>query len=169
MVAQPENDKIFTAYPFAKRIIEYFVPQGSIFDPCSGHGFDKDGKPAKAFYSQYPEHCNRYEAEIEEGKDCVDFNLPVQWVITNPPYSKAYCKVAGHSFKIANNVVFLTRLDTSLGTYHRWRLAEDQGHKTKEIILVPWKDAGFPPRGFVLAVIHWQKCWRGDCKITSWI
>ena len=169
MALKPENDKVFTDPLFAKRIIDYFNLSGLCFDPCRGFGIDKFGRLGGAFYNQLPEP--KLYAEIEEGIDCIDQFVPVEWSITNPPYSaKAYRKVARHCFKISNNVVFLVRLDVALGTYARLDDAKLNGHKLKEIIVCNYKDAGFAQRGFVLGILHWNKTKEDiQTKWTYWI
>ena len=170
---KPENDNVFTDAAFAKRIVDYFscqfMSKDIFFDPCAG----EDGKcihsskPGKAFYNAMPEP--RYYTELTEGTDCVDFNKKVQWVFTNPPFSaKSYRKVAKHCAKISDNVVFLCRLDVSLGTYARINDMREEGHNLREIIVVDYKDAGFAARGFVLAVFHWQKTPGQLTKWTYW-
>ena len=170
---KPEHDIVFTDIKFAKRIIDYFSPQfkpGDIFfDPCKG----TDGycihseKPGCAFYKNMPKP--KLWAELTEGKDCIDVAGPVQWSITNPPFSaKAYRKVAQHCAKISDNVVFLVRLDVALGVNARIRDFTKQGHALKEIITCRYEDAGFAARGFTLTVMHWQKNHTGGTKWTEW-
>jgi hypothetical protein len=61
-------------------------------------------------------------------------------------------------------------IDVSIGTYARINDMTKRGHNLKEIILVKYQDAGFAPRGFVLAVFHWQKTEKGcDTAWTSWL
>lgn len=169
----PEHDIVFTDIKFAKRIIDYFSPQFKLgdvfFDPCKG----TDGycihsdKPGGAFYLNLPEP--RLWAEITEGIDCVDIPGPVNWCFTNPPFSaKAYRKVAQHCAKISDNVVFLCRLDVSIGTYARLRDFTSQGHALKELIICKYEDAGFASRGFILGIFHWQKDYVGGTTWTDW-
>ena len=123
----------------------------SFYDPCSGHPtkLDKDGKRGQAFYSQYPTDNKNY-SEIQVFRDCKDFEPPetgVQWVISNPPFSSdAYKTVANCSFKYSDNVVFLVRLDTALGTTKRHNMYLEHNLSLKEIIPVRWDTAGFPQK-----------------------
>src|ERR1017187_231208 len=135
MGMKPENDKVFTDTNFAKRIIDYFDPQGICYDPCRGFETDKSGKLGGAFYNNLPEP--KHWSEIEEGKDCVDFNEKVNWTFTNPPFSsKAYRKVSEHCFSISDNVVLLVRFDVALGTYARQNDFKKHNMGLKEIINV---------------------------------
>lgn len=154
------NDTVYTNPVFAKRIIDHFQPTGTSLDPCSG----KD-----AFYQHLPEPKDW--SEIDKGKDFLTYDKPADWIITNPPWSgKLYKAIACHAFELSENVVFLIRLDIALAmTYARHNYFRQHGHSLKEIIIVPWKDVGFGPSGFVLSVIHWQKNYTGDCKFTYWM
>lgn len=155
---RPLNDVVYTERSFAKRVIDHFQPSGTCLDPCKGEG---------VFYDQLP--SPKDWCEVSEGKDFLTYSKPVDWVITNPPWSsKAYRSVAQHSFALANNVVFLVRAHNAFGTFARHNDYLDHGHRLKEIVLVPWKEAGFPPEGFALGLFHWQKNYTGDCKFTYW-
>ncbi|MGB0013103.1 MAG: hypothetical protein WBQ03_15950 [Candidatus Sulfotelmatobacter sp.] len=93
----------------------------------------------------------------------------IDWIITNPPWSaKEYRPIARHCFELAANVVLVVRLHKGLGTTARHNDYRQFGHGIKEIIMCPWEGVGFAPEGFALCVIHWQKDWRGDCKLTYW-
>jgi hypothetical protein len=86
----------------------------------------------------------------------------VDWIITNPPWSgRAYRPISRHAFEISENVVFLLRLQSGLGTYTRLTDPLEFGHGLKEVVVVDWADAGFPDEGFALAVFHWQRGYRG--------
>jgi len=101
------------------------------------------------------------------GRDCLDFRQPVDWVITNPPWSAvAYRRVASHCFEIAESVVFLVRLDVAVGTYARLADAARHGQGLRQLILCSWAQAGFAPRGTTLVVAQWERGWRGP---TTWL
>jgi hypothetical protein len=91
------NDKVMTPLKVAKEIINLFEIKGVILDAFMGDG---------AFYNQYPTNCIKDWCEIDKGKDFFDYHNKVDWIITNPPYSILE-KVLEHSFKIADNIVYL--------------------------------------------------------------
>lgn len=94
MVTKSGNDRVYTPDYLAKSIVERYQPKGRILEPCKGNGvFLK--------YMPTAEWC-----EIDNGIDFMDWTDKVDWIITNPPYSK-YRDFLRHSFEIANNVVFL--------------------------------------------------------------
>ena len=92
------NDAIFTPEWCAKDMIEFFNPTGRILEPCAGDG---------AIYKHLPagsEWC-----EIQEGIDFFAGTKPVDWIITNPPYSM-FREFVMHGLDIALNVVYLVPL-----------------------------------------------------------
>jgi hypothetical protein len=152
------NDLVYTKPTLAQRLIGYFRPTGRILDPCRGNG---------AFYDHFPD--TRDWCEIRDGRNFLEWNDPVDWVITNPPWSKEpYRAISVHAFEIAENVVFLTRLHNAIGTYARHQDWRDCGHGLQEMIVLPWEDAGFPSEGFVLGAFYWQRGWTGSTKLTYW-
>lgn len=157
-----KNDIVYTSPQFAQKIVSYFNPQGTCLEPCKGDG---------AFYNVLPQP--KLYCELQEGKDFLEFNQEVDWIITNPPWSsKAYRAVANHAFKLADNVVFLIRFHNAFGTFARHRDYLEHNHSLKEIILCKWQEAfdeSKVPEGFALAIVHWQKNYSGNCKWSYWI
>jgi hypothetical protein len=152
---RPIFDNVRTDPDFARRIVQHFQPQfrdGDTFlDPCRGDG---------AFYNALPDP--RDWCEIDDGRDFHRYNTPVTWIITNIPWSsKAYRPIAQRAYWLADNVVFLIRLQSGLSTYARMTDPLIAGHRPKEIIIVDWNEAGFATEGFALGVIHWQREYRG--------
>jgi hypothetical protein len=159
---RPLNDVVYTDPTFAKRIIDHFTPQlyGSILEPCKGGG---------AFYDQFPAGMPKEFCEISEGLDFLDYCNPVDWIITNFPWSsKAYNTCINHAFNVSDNVVSLCRMHNTLGTNKRIRDARNANHFLKEIILCDWKEAGFPAEGFQLGVFHFQRNYTGGTFWTDW-
>jgi hypothetical protein len=149
---RPQADNVETSPALAKQIVDYFQPRGLCLDPCRG--------PGRAFYDALPKP--RDWCEIREGRDFLRYKRKVDWIITNPPWSgRIYGAISRHAFEIAENVVFLVRLQNGLSTYVRHTDFLRYKHRLKEIVLIDWKDAGFPIEGFALAVFHWQRGYRG--------
>ena len=168
LIRQTDSDIVYTSPDLARRIVDYLNPQGFCVDPCRRRG---------AFYDAFdPE--NRDWCEIREGRDFLtwEFDRPVAWCVTNPPFSDAYADIAARAFSISENVAFLVKLTVALGTYARHQAWREAGHGLREIIYLPWADAGFltedhvekAPEGFVLAVVWWQRGWKGDVQHTDW-
>jgi hypothetical protein len=158
------NDIIYTNPLFAKRIIDYFSPQfkdNDIFhEPCFGVGSFFDNMPEPKDFS-----------EIELDKDFLQYDKPINWVLTNFPWSgKAFRPMLRHACLLSDNVVHLIRMHNAIGTTARHKDYLDAGHTIKEIITCDWKEAfvNKSPEGFSLVIIHLQKNYTGDCRWTHW-
>lgn len=81
-------------------IINHFSPKGFMLDPCRGEG---------AFFNNY-ETDHKDWCELSEGKDFFLYTKKVDWIITNPPWSKMQ-KFLAHAMEISNNIVFLTTIN----------------------------------------------------------
>ena len=147
-----KKDVVYTPRPLAAAIINHFEPTGVCLDPCMGDG---------AFYDYLPRP--RLWCEIERGKDFFSHTQKVDWVIGNPPYS---CLLAWirHSFSIAQNAVYLFPLHRAMGSYQFMRDVNNWGGIKEILVVGTGSDYGFP-FGHTLAVIHYQKDYRG---LTSW-
>lgn len=141
----PEHDIVYTPKQLAKDIINYFDPKGSILEPCYGNG---------AFYEQYNNDI-KYFTEISMGKDFFDFNEKVDWIITNPPWSK-FKEFLIHSMKISTNIVFLVTINHFM-TKARLKLMEENNFRFKEILLVDTPKENWPQSGFQLAAVYISK------------
>jgi hypothetical protein len=147
------NDCITTPEYLAKALIEHFKPSGKILEPCKGTG---------NFLKYLPE--GTLWCEISEGRDFYEFNEKVDWIITNPPWSKIR-KFLQHSLKIANNVCFLFTIN-HLWTKARLRDIKEADFGIKEICLFDTPD-NFPPLGFQIGMVHLQRGYSGDIKLTE--
>jgi len=150
----PDKDIVMTPEYLAIDIINHFNPKGVILDPCRGKG---------AFYNNYNTNEKDW-CELSEGKDFFDYNQKVDWIITNPPWSKMQ-KFLEHGMKIAKNIVYLTTIN-HYTTKRRIRDMISARFSLKEIycVLTPKKD--FPQLGFQLGAIYTQKDWSGDIKFS---
>jgi len=137
------NDVVMTPKHVAKALINHFKPEGKILEPCKGTG---------NFLKYLPE--NTQWCEISEGRDFMDFNEEVDWIITNPPFSK-FRKFLQHSMKLADNVVFLATVN-HIWLKARMRDIKEHGFEIKEIIPIDTPNT-FPQSGFQVGWIHLNK------------
>ncbi len=151
-------DDQITDIKLARRIVEYFKPQGRIIDPCRGTG---------SFHRAMPRGADW--AEIREGRDFCDLPGPWDWCITNPPWSKVeYNRVASHAFRTCQNVVFLGTV-TLLSSHARLDVIRHAGHALREVVVLPnWQIAGFHQQGFWLGALHWQRGYQDGTTWTHW-
>ena len=152
---QPDKDLVMTPANLAKEVLDHFNPQGHILDPSRGMG---------AFYNQFPTG-KHYWCELEEGVDFMEFGHKVDWIITNPPWSKMR-QFLQKGMEVSDNIVYLTTIN-HYTTKRRLRDMRQMGFGLKEIYNVPTPLRPWPSLGFQLAAIHTQRGYTGDCKI-SW-
>ena len=151
----PEKDIVMTPVYLAKNIIEHFEPTGLILDPCRGEG---------AFYDNYNTD-NKDWCELGEGKDFLEYNKKVDWIITNPPWSKMRIFLE-HGMKIADNIVYLTTIN-HYTTKRRIRDMKEMGFGIKEFYCVntptskTWQGSGFQ-----LGAIHTKRDLNGPITMS---
>jgi len=147
------NDVVMTPEYLAKALIEHFKPAGKILEPCKGSG---------NFLKYLP--SNSLWCEISEGKDFMEFDEKVDWIITNPPWSKIRPFIQ-KSLEVSDNFVFLTTI-VHLWMKARLRDIHQAGFGIKEIALLD-TPKNFPQSGFQLGAFHIQKGYSGSIKFSD--
>lgn len=90
-----QGDIVFTPEWVARDMVNFFQPSGIILDPCKGSGVFLRFLPSGTKW-----------CEQSEGKDFFTWSSPVDWVVSNPPYSKTR-EWFRHSYRIAQNLLYL--------------------------------------------------------------
>jgi hypothetical protein len=147
----PQSDVVYTPVEVSKQIIEFLQPVGKCLDPCRGDG---------SFYNQM---LNSDYCEITEGKDFFEYKEPVDWIIGNPPYSN-FKEFLEHSFTIAQNVSFLVPTNKVFQRQVIMEMINKWGGVKSMIIYGSGSLIGFP-FGFSVGNFHFQKGYKGECKI----
>lgn len=157
LIPKGGDDKIYTPYALAEKIVNHFDPRGECLEPCKG-----DGAFLQAFKNIgiIADWC-----EIDEGIDFFRYDKKVDWIITNFPWSQ-HRKCMAHSMKIADNIVTLVTLNHVLALKARLRDIRDSGFYIREIVTMP-TPKNFPSSGFQLGAIYLNKQ-EGDCKFVHW-
>lgn len=158
---QPENDIVMTPPALAAAIVKHFAPSGIALDPCRGDG---------SFYNalQMAETDEVRWCELRDGKDFLSEFFQkgeVDWIITNPPWSK-FVAFLSQAMRAADEVVFLATI-THFVTKKRMLLIEQAGFGFKEILSVETPKSPWPQSGFQVAAVHLSRGWKGDCKFSS--
>ena len=151
---QPEQDIVYTPNYLAQEIVEHYKPTGKLLEPCKGAG---------AFLQFMPDAdwC-----EIQEGSSFYDYTNKVDWIITNPPWSKIRQFLA-HSFSIeAENIVYLCNFNAFV-TRARLRSIYENGYGIKEVYCVDNPKTNWPQTGFQLAATHIKRGWTGPMEFTN--
>lgn len=150
----PDHDIVLTPNDLAKEIITYFNPSGFILDPCKGEG---------SFYNNYPEYCKKDWCEILYDRNFFEYKTNVDWIITNPPWSK-FRQFLNHSMSLSKNIIFLATINHFM-TKARMRDIKQNKFYFAEIYGVHQPTKNWPSSGFQLAAIHIKKIdkSKNDC------
>lgn len=144
------NDAVQTPRELARRLVSHFQPAGRILEPCRGQGNLYRFLPKGALW-----------CEIEKGRDFFEWSEPVDWIITNPPWSQIR-EFLKHSMRVADHVVFLMTIN-HVWTKARIRDIREAGFGIREITLLEMPRE-FPQSGFQLGAVYVRRGWSG--KIT---
>jgi transcriptional regulator with XRE-family HTH domain len=151
----PLADIVYTPRSLTKAVIDHHPLTGVVLDPCRGDG---------AFFDQFPDHVDACWCEIAEGRDFMRWQVPVDWIVTNPPWSK-FRSFLDHSMNVAENVVFLAALN-HYGTKARLADIRRHGFGMRSILFVPTPQ-GFPHSGLQLCAVWLQRGWQGPCEMDE--
>lgn len=152
----PERDLVMTPPDLAKAVIDHFTPQmaGSILDPARGAG---------AFFDQFPANLERHWCELREAKDFLSWKRPVDWIVTNPPWSRLR-DFTRHAMPTAPNIVWLAPI-VNLTTKARLRDLDEGGFGIAELLLIDTPRC-WPQSGFQLAAAHIRKGQQEEWKVS---
>ena len=144
------KDVVFTPPAVAAGIVAHFRPGGRMLDPCRGDG---------AFWRHMPgaDWC-----EIQDGRDFFQWAEPVDWIISNPPYS-VFAGWLRHSFAVADNIVYLIPINKA---FNSTPLLDDT-HAfggIAEIVHVATGRAIGMPFGYAIGAVHYKRGHRGAIK-----
>lgn len=152
-ISKNPRDVVYTPDEIARDIVKHFQPSGFCLDPCKGDGAFLRYLPAGS------EWC-----EIREGRDFFAWDRPVDWIVSNPPYSIFY-EWFLHSIAIAENIVYLIPSNKIFQSYRYWQELKKWGW-VKEIYIVGKGTDINLPVGFAVAAIHFAKGYAGETKIS---
>lgn len=146
------SDIIYTPPNIAKEIVEHFKPSGRILDPCRGGGAFADEMPGC-------EWC-----ELREGKNFFEWRKPVDWIVSNPPYS-ILDEWLIHSYTVATNIVYLLPLPKLFNSAQRLRMITELGGIKELLVTGGGARHGFP-WGYACGAFHFVTGYKGPCKLT---
>jgi len=151
----PEQDVVYTPSAMAVEIINHFSPEGVVLEPCVGSG---------NFFHALPDGIEKYYCEITENKDFFDWHLPVDWIISNPPWSQ-FRAFNIHAMEVANDIVWIIPL-VHLSGKARIRDTRSMGFGVREILLLNTPKE-WPQGGFQLAAVHLKRGFRGRIRLSQ--
>lgn len=146
-----KGDRVYTPEWVAKDMINFFNPTGRVLEPFRGGGV-------------FTNLCPEWDwCEIDDGKDFFQWTQPVDWVVSNPPYSKLR-PVWNHAAKVSKNIVYLIPLRNFFSGYGFIREAFQYGGLVHIRTYGTGGRLGFP-MGNAVGAIHWKKGYTGP---THW-
>ena len=145
------SDIVYTSDEIAKDIVEHFKPSGRILEPCKGEG---------AFLKHMPgaEWC-----EIQEGRDFFQWVDPVDWIVTNPPYS-LFREFLRHALEVSRDVVFLIPFHNFFRNGGIMQFAWSHGWLVHLRNYGSGSKLGFP-MGNPVGALHFRQGYQGS---TTW-
>ena len=145
------GDITYTPDDIAAAIVRRFRPQGRILDPCRGGGAFTRAMPTADW------------CEVRDGRDFFAWREPVDWIVSNPPYS-TFAPFLRHSFTVAREIVYLVSL---CKLFYSDRLMRDVwawgGVKTV-MVIGNGKALGWP-FGYCFGALHFSKDYRGPMGV----
>ena len=153
MANERQGDRVYTPDWCAKDMVEWFGPSGTILEPCRGSG---------AIFRYLPE--GSLWCELDDGVDFFKWNTKVDWIISNPPYSKLRPWVR-HSFKVADNIVYLIPIRNFTSGFGFIREAYDFGGVKQIRMYGTGNRLGFP-MGNAVGAVHFCRNYSGDIRMS---
>lgn len=147
------NDVVYTPDAIARDIVNHFKPSGFCLDPCKGDG---------AFLRHLPpgsEWC-----EIDQGRDFFAWSKPVDWIVSNPPFSD-YFDFLAHSFEVASNVVYIFPFHKIWQSCRNIKLVFGYGGIPEIYIIGKGTEVGWG-LGFAVGAIHFKRGYTGPTSYT---
>lgn len=154
------NDRVYTPDELAVRVIRDLpeVPSGRVLEPCVGGGAFVRALRAIG--------VEPIQLEIDHGTDFFEFHERVDWVITNPPWSKSRMFLR-HAYDVSDRVVFLINLVHVIGLRARLRDMSAAGFGLKFIHLYENPPKPWPQFGFQLASVYMQRSYSGPITLRD--
>lgn len=149
------DDRIMTPLLLARAIVKALGPTGMILEPFAG-----DGSFVKALR---PYGRVRW-CEIDRGRDFFAWKKPVDWIVSNPPWSQ-FRTALDHALTLADHVVFLVTVN-HWWTQARVRIVRDAGFGYRHLLLIDTPDT-FRATGFAIGAMHLERGYDGPLAIRS--
>lgn len=145
------EDVVITPDRIAKAIVNRFQPAGQVLDPCCGDG---------AFLQFMPgaDWC-----EIRKGRDFFEWKEPVDWIVSNPPYS-IFSDFLRHAFAISENIVFLVPVNKAFNSDALMRDIWKWGGIKTCMVIGSGSSLRFPI-GFCIGALHFERGYKGGMNV----
>lgn len=138
----------------ARQVVRHFLPTGTILEPFRGAGAFFDALPRGTLW-----------CEVERGRDFFDWRKPVDWIVTNPPFSNLTA-VMDRCFDLADRTVLLIPISKLYSSEPRLELVRKKAGLEEQFVLGTGREIGFD-LGFPFAAMLFTKGYRGPTR-TVW-
>ena len=142
-----------TPFWLAEMIVHHLQPTGRMLEPCAGRG---------AFVKALSEFGDVEWCEIDLGRDFFAWSEPVDWIITNPPWSQ-FRRFLEHSLRLAHDVALMATVN-HWWTRQRCAMLTRSGFGYRRLLLFD-APMDFPPTGFQLGMMHVSRGYEGALDI----
>ena len=139
------NDQYFTASEVTRLLLDKVDIKGVVFEPCAGEGHIAAQFPNRCFTNDIDTNLRKHDgvyhdyfldATKEQSWEQLTYSNRIDWVITNPPFNKAF-DILQHSWNnCTTGVAFLLRLSFLEPTKKRGQWLEDNADQMFKIIPV---------------------------------
>ena len=151
-IALDPRDIVYTPEWVAADMVSYFRPSGEILEPCCGDG---------VFLKYLP---SAYWCEIEKGRDFFAWDTSVDWMVGNPPY-KLIKQWLEHSFRFAENVLYLIPMNSPFNSMSRMKVILEYGN-IRAIRAYGNGSIFGMDYGFAVGAFWFQRGYRGQTDIS---
>lgn len=146
------EDVVMTPPSIALSIVRHFAPSGILLDPCRGNGAFSDAMPG----------CDW--CEIREGVDFFAYRKPVDWIVSNPPYS-LFSPFMRHAMTVAENIVWLIPINKAWNSTKLIREVAQWGGISETHVVASGSELGFPV-GFAVGAVHYKRGFYGGMRLS---
>lgn len=146
-----------TPRSLATTCVSRLEPSGVVLEPCAG---------TRNFVRALQPYANGVvlECELSRGRDFLLWSRPVDWIVTNPPWSE-FRAFLGHAMTLAPDIAFLVTVN-HWWTKARVRMVNEAGYGYRRLWMVPYPSE-FPNSGFQLGLMHIQFGYDGPLMVMS--
>src|SRR5690606_15833220 len=141
-------DTVMTPPHIAKAIVGRYQPTGMVLEPCKGTG---------NIFRELP--TPRDWCEITQGRDFLQYQKRVDWIITNPPYS-IYDLFLAKCFEVADHVVLLVPIAKAFKSMKIERMVDEYGGLREIWLMGGGSVCGFG-FGFPTGCLYYQRDYKG--------
>lgn len=148
-MALDPQDVVYTPEYIAADMVSFFQPSGKILEPSKGGG---------VFMKYLPPETDW--CEIAEGKDFFAYNNQVDWIVGNPPF-KLFYEFMEHSYKVANDIVYLLPADKPFNVFKTVEMIFKHGGIVHARFYGNGSAIGIPEIHRPVTAFHFRRGYRG--------